>query len=128
MLELKHNDLVYMATWVGIYDDSTATIGTIAGCCAKDGTNLAEALSRAEKHGHPHVWALQTHGVCLYGDKREANAAAARRRESRNAATCLTAGQQVLIEGTVYTVRVSPLNVKGPYNSDPISFVKESAS
>ena len=27
------------------------------------------------------------------------------------------------VEGLTYAVRVSPQNVKGPYNSDPIAFV-----
>ena len=123
MITLKHNDLVYLDTWVGIYDDSTATVGTIAGHCAERGHSVEEALERAAKHGHPIVWALQTHGVCLYGDRREADAAAERRKASRANAACIKSGDTVLIEGVKYMVFVSPLNVKGPYNSDPIAFV-----
>ena len=122
MTELQHGSLVYMETWVGLYDDSTATIGTISGHCAEYGRDVGEAMARAKQHGHQIVWALQTHGVCLYGDKREAERAANNRRADREKAICLTEGQNVLIEGKTYEVCVSPLNRKGPYNSDPIHF------
>lgn len=123
MLELKNDDLVYMDTWVGLYDDATAVFGTIEGYAAKHGYNELTEYNTAIERGHATAWTVHT-GVCLVGDKKRAAQLANERRERRRKAVCLTAGQQVLAEGRVYTVRVSPQNVKGPYNSDPISFAE----
>ena len=122
MLELKHGDFVYMDTWVGLYANSTAKFGTVEGYARERSLDVADEYEYTVSNGHPTAWSLQP-GVCLMGDREAAARAEQRRRERREQATCLTAGQKIMAEGRMYTVRVSSQNVKGPYNSDPIAFI-----
>lgn len=108
MINLKHNDLVKIASWVGSY----AKVGTLNGYCP-------DRAATARERGEPEAWTVNA-GAALSSDKsyyaaEEAKAASA---------IVIAHGETVEIEGKPYTVRVMPRNDgQFPRNSDPIHFI-----
>lgn len=122
---LKNGDYVYLEGWTGIYGDETAMVCTVIGMALAKGKARIEAyedLEQAVQRGHDVVWTYKE-GACLYGDRREAIAASARRAERRNSAILLKHGETVPIEGMRFTVSINRGNEHKPYNCDPISFI-----
>lgn len=120
--KLNKGDRVYLKSWTGIYDDMTVEVCCVEWFALESNRDPVEAVAHAEKHKHELAWTMHS-GVCLYGNRIDAEYAAQKRLEQRKAGIALQQNQRVEIEGRLYDVHIVRGNEKHPYNSDPIKFL-----
>jgi hypothetical protein len=115
MTTLSHNQQIRVASFSHLAQ--AITVGTIHGYAVQNGECPEVAMERAKKFGHEIAWANQAPAVLTsdYAGKAEDLAA---ERAKRDAAVVIEDGEQVLIEGVVYKVRVM-----GERFSDPVHFI-----
>lgn len=122
-LALSHNDHVYLSGWTGVYDDTTAKVGTVEGYARERVCDPQQALERAIANGHNLAWTF-VEDVCLRGDKDVARMHKELRQQQRAFAYRVHDGQEVMIEGRLYKVHVNRGNEKRVMICDPISFIR----
>lgn len=119
MITLTNGDQVRLAAW----EHASVPVTTVRGYAAEYKENPETTYQRAVERGHNTAWTTFT-GHMLYGNAEEGRRALAERRAKYDKAVVVEDGEQVEIEGEIFTVKVLPRNEKAPYNSDPIHFVK----
>lgn len=125
---LKDGDEVYFDGWTGVASNTTATVHTVRGYAEKYDEDVTEAEERARRLGHDLAFTVHTGNAIIYADRAFARQEAARRTARRAAATELRGGQEVEIDGDVYTVRIADGNERRPVNCDPIHFIPKQAN
>jgi hypothetical protein len=111
MQTINHGAFVTVAGWNRAY-----AFSTLAGYVAKTNRDLAPARARAIANGHDLAWCINS-GTCLYGDKAAGARALAQEAAELASAVIVADGEQVQIDGELYTVKVM-----GQRYSDPIHF------
>jgi hypothetical protein len=91
-------------------------VGTLASFCEGRSEALSVARERADRNGHDIAWTVNP-GTCLVGDKALGAQLLAKEAEQFAGATVVADGQQVVIEGETFTVKVM-----GERFADPIHF------
>lgn len=124
VLALSHNDHVYLSGWTGVYDDATAKVGTVEGYALERVCDPQQAFERAIANGHNLAWTYADFPCFLHSDKEIAKRETERRQQQRAFAYLVHDGQEVMIEGRLYKVRVTRGNEKRIMNCDPISFIR----
>lgn len=121
MIKLQYNTPIRAAAWGDIWYARTFTV---AGYAARNGYDPAAAIARAKENGHDLVGSIYT-GTMLIGDRDLAAKRNAEDREIAAAAVTLKTGDEVEIDGAIYTVRFAQRNETSfsPINSDPIHFI-----
>lgn len=119
MITLTSGTQVRLAAW----QHDSVPVTTVRGYAAEYKEDTEAAHQRAIERGHDTAWTTFT-GHTLYGNREEGLRALAEQLAKYKAAIILAPGQQVEIEGDVFTVKVPPGNIKAPRNSDPIHFIR----
>jgi hypothetical protein len=124
-IKLLAGDHVYAAGWnQEPYLTATALVGTAREFARRYDQDEEEAHRRCLDNGHDTAYAMFG-GTCLVDDRQLAERMAAERAANRASATELNDGDEVEIEGELFTVRINPRNERRPYNSDPIKFIRK---
>lgn len=127
MIELKAGDRVRMETWTRFpYDRSTVGVMTVRAYAAEYNEDQEAAHTRALERGHETAWTYLSPGV-IVGGRGEAERLRAKADAEFNRCITLAEGDEVRIEGEVFTVVVPRGNRVAPVNSDAIHFRRVAA-
>lgn len=124
-IKLKDGDHVFAAGWDKFpYLEATAVVGTARGLARKYGNNEDEYHALCIEREHDTAYTMFG-GTCLVDDRALANRMAEERKANRAAAVELSDGDTVEIEGELFMVSIKGRNLRQPYNSNPIGFIRQ---